>query len=53
MVVHTFNPRTQEAETGGFLYVLSQPGLHNEFQDSLSYIVRPGLKQTKDNNNKI
>ena len=36
VVAHAFNPRTPEAETGGFLSS-SQPGLQSEFQDSQSY----------------
>jgi hypothetical protein len=32
MVMHTFNPNTQETEAGGSLQICSQPGLHGEFQ---------------------
>jgi hypothetical protein len=44
VVVHICNPSIQEVEAGG-LRVQSQPGLHNECQDSLSYIARPCLKE--------
>ena len=48
VVVHVFDPSTQEAEAGGSLCVQGQPGLHREFQDGQGYIVRPCLKkQTK------
>lgn len=40
--VHTFNPRTQEAEAGGSLRVWGQPGLYNEFQASQGHKVRSG-----------
>jgi hypothetical protein len=32
VVVHAFNPRTQEAEAGRFLSSGGQPGLQSEFQ---------------------
>jgi hypothetical protein len=35
VVVHTFDPSTQKAETGG---VWRQPDLQSEFQDSQSFI---------------
>lgn len=32
-MVHTFNPSTQEAKTGRFLYIWGQPALHSlDFQ---------------------
>jgi hypothetical protein len=31
----------QEVETGASSWLGGQPGLHNEFQESLSYIVSP------------
>jgi len=34
MVIHTFNPRTLEAEAGGALRVLDQPALHSRFLTS-------------------
>jgi hypothetical protein len=44
MVVHAFNPSTQEAEAGGFLS--SRPaGLQSEFQDSQGYTEKPCLKK--------
>jgi hypothetical protein len=43
-VAHTFSPSTQEAEAGGSLGVLDQPGLQSEFQDSQSHIVKPFLE---------
>jgi hypothetical protein len=46
VVVHAFNPSTQEAETG-------QPGLQSEFQDSQGYTEKPCLeKQNKTKQNK-
>lgn len=36
MVAHDFNPSTWEAQTGGYLDVQGQSGLHIEFQDSQS-----------------
>ena len=35
MVVYTFNPSTQEAEEGEFLWVQGQPGLLSKLQDRL------------------
>lgn len=34
MVVHTFNPGTQEVEVGRSLWVRGQPSLQNQFLDS-------------------
>ena len=39
MILQAFNPRIQDAEAGGSLQVWGQPGLHNKFQDSQSYII--------------
>jgi hypothetical protein len=43
VVVCIFNPSTHEAEAGGSLWVLGQPGLHNELQGSQNYTLRPHL----------
>lgn len=41
------NPRTREAEAGTVLLRSDQPGLHNQFQESQSYIIeKPDLKKT-------
>jgi hypothetical protein len=50
MVVHAFNPSTQEAEAGRFLS--SRPGLQSEFQDSQGYTEKPCLEKTKKQTNK-
>lgn len=42
---HAFNPRTWEAEATGCVRVRDQPDLHDEFQDSQGYILRPCLKK--------
>jgi hypothetical protein len=44
VLAHAFNPRTWEAEAGGFLS-LSQPGLQSEFQDSQGYTEKPCLEK--------
>jgi hypothetical protein len=46
---HTFNPSTQEAETGRSLWVQGQRGLPSEFQNKQpGYTEKPCLKkQTK------
>jgi hypothetical protein len=42
VVVHTFNPSTQEAETGGSLWVQGQPGLQSESRTARAgYIEKP------------
>jgi hypothetical protein len=46
VVVHAFNPNTQEAEAGGFLSS-RQPGLQSEFQDSQGYTEKPCLEKPK------
>jgi hypothetical protein len=48
MVVHAFNPSTQEAEAGGSLCVWGQPGLYKEFQDRQSHIVRLYFKSKQN-----
>jgi hypothetical protein len=45
VVAHPFNPSTFEAEAGGFL--IGQPGLQSEFQDSQGYTEKPCLKEKK------
>lgn len=51
-MVHTFNPSSQEAETGQSqqvsLQVQGDPGLHSEFQGSQRYTVKPYLKKRKE-----
>jgi hypothetical protein len=44
-MAHTFNPRTQEAETGGSLWVQGQPSLQSKLQDSQGYKEKPYLKK--------
>jgi hypothetical protein len=53
MVAHAFNPRTREAEAGGFLS--SRPvWSQSEFQDSQGYTEKPCLKtKTKTNKQKF
>jgi hypothetical protein len=46
VVVHAFNPRTWEAEAGGFL-ISGQPDLQSEFQDTQDYTEKPCLKKQK------
>jgi hypothetical protein len=41
-----FNPSTQEAEAGGFLWVWGQPRLQNKFQDSQGYIEKLCFEKT-------
>ena len=52
MVAHTSNPNTQEAETGGSLWVQDQSGLHSEFCANLgqNYTVRSYIKKEKQTN---
>lgn len=40
-VARACDPRTQEAEAEGLLWVLDQPGLHSEDWASLNYRKRP------------
>ena len=44
MTTYTFNPSTQEAETGRSLWAWGQPGLQSKFQDSQSYTEKPCSK---------
>jgi hypothetical protein len=46
-VAHASNASTLEADAGGSVGVLGQPGLHSEFQDSQGYIERLCLKNNK------
>ena len=46
MVVHAFDPSTQEAEQAD-LWVQGQPGLQSEFQDSQDYTEKPCLEKPK------
>jgi len=45
VMTYTFNPSTQEEETGGVLWILGQYGLHREFQTSWAYTERHSLKK--------
>lgn len=44
LLVHTFNPSTQQAEAATSLWVQRQFGLHDDFQDNQSYLMKPCLK---------
>lgn len=44
---HTYNSRTQEAQTGG---IQNQPRLHGELQVTLDYLVSSCLKPPKQIN---
>lgn len=44
-MVYIFNPSTWETEAGWFLWVHGHAGLHNKFQASQGYIIRPCLKR--------
>jgi hypothetical protein len=50
IMVHAFNPKTQEAEAGSFLSVLGQNGLQRELQDSQGSKEKSSLKQAKPTN---
>ena len=50
--MHGIKPSTYEAEIGGSLWVWGQPGLHSEFQENQSYIVRRALNLKNNYNNK-
>jgi hypothetical protein len=45
MVVHAYNPSTQEVEARGSR-VQDQPGLTSKFEASMGYIMRLCLKKT-------
>ena len=46
VVVHPYNPSTQEAEAGESLWARDQPSLQNKFQDSQSfYTKKPCLEK--------
>lgn len=47
MVIHSYDPSTQEAEVGRSAGVQGQAGLCSEFKASLTYKVRPYLKKVK------
>ena len=51
MVVHIFNPSTQEAEADEFLSS-RLPALQSEFQDSQGYTEKPCLEKQKQKNQK-
>lgn len=57
VVVHDFDPATQEAEAGGTQWVWGQSGLQSMFQDIQGYTEKPcsqktNLNKTKKNNKK-
>jgi hypothetical protein len=45
--MHTFNPRTPEAEAGGSLLVQGQTGLQIKYQDSQVYTEKPCLESSQ------
>jgi hypothetical protein len=51
VMAHAFNPSTREAEAADF-WVLGQPGLQSEFQDSQGYTEKPCLKNKNKSKNK-
>lgn len=48
MIIHTCNPSTQMAETGGLPQVPGQPGLQCKYQASQHYIVRFFLRKPRE-----
>lgn len=50
-MVHAFNPRSWEAKADRCLRARGCPGLHNEFQNCQSCIVRPHQKKEKQRAN--
>jgi hypothetical protein len=44
VVGHAFDPSTWEAEASEDFWVLGQPGLQSEFQDSQDYTEKPCLE---------
>jgi hypothetical protein len=46
VVAHTCDASTQEADAEGLYF--GQPGIQNEIEASLGYVVRPYLKTTKN-----
>lgn len=53
MVLHVYNPSTQEAETKGSQWVQDQPGLPREFQAKKRYISWAPDSKSKHNLKKI
>jgi hypothetical protein len=49
MVLHAFNPSTQEAEAGGSVQAQGNPDLQREFQHCQVYTRKRNLKQTNQN----
>lgn len=45
--MHSYNPRTQEAEARISLHVRDQPRIQSEPKASLNHITRPCLKRTE------
>lgn len=45
VMAHSFNPGTQERETGRALWVWGQSGLHRKFQVNQNYVEKPYLKK--------
>jgi hypothetical protein len=48
VMAHALNPSTQEAESGGSLWVWGQPGLQNEFQNSQATQWNPVSKSKRN-----
>lgn len=49
MATYNFNPRTQEAGAGGFLWLLSQRDLYSKFQVNQGYLVWLWLQTNQQN----
>ena len=52
VVVHIFNPSTQETEAGGSLWVQGQPGLQSELLDSQGYAEKSCPRKQKQKQKK-
>jgi hypothetical protein len=52
VVAHAFNPPALGRQRQADFWVLGQPGLQSEFQDSQGYIEKPCFEKTNKQTNK-